>query len=104
LAETGYVEEAIDFGHGAGVRLLIYAIESNAGSTSIAADFNNGKLLVTVPEGKARNWTETDEVGISATLDTAGGSPLSIIIEKDFTCLKPREEGDEDTFPNPAAA
>lgn len=103
LTENGYVEEAIDFGSAAGTRLLVYAIESYAASKSIAADFSEGTIRISVPEITIKNWAETEEVGISATLDSDNGSPLSILIEKDFTCLKRREAGDEDTFPNPAA-
>ena len=102
LAETKYVEEAIDFGPGSDTRALAYSIESIADSKSVAANFSGGKIRVMVPEAVIRHWAETDDVGISVEIKALNGESLNVLIEKDFTCLKRREGEDKDTFPNPA--
>ena len=70
-------------------------------TAKIETSFAGGRLSVLVPAADAKEWAASDTVGI----ESADG-PVSILIEKDFACVKPRAGEDEsDMFehPNPAA-
>jgi hypothetical protein len=86
----------------AGGSRLIYCLESSPACVDPAARFDNGELLVRLPETVVTKWADTNEVSIEATQVLDDGGHLSILIEKDFACLTPREGEDEsDLFPNP---
>lgn len=92
LAESGVVEEKVDFQPGVFLR---YGIEATIGQEQVAMTFDDDEILVAIPAGLAREWATSDMVSIEGE---------RILIEKDFQCLH-REPGEEDvdTFPNPAA-
>ena len=73
----------------------------------ITASFDNGSLVISLPKSKALDWAGTGDVSLSAEQMCSGASPLSLLIEKDFSCLEPGHhrdgEDDEDTFPHPSA-
>ena len=94
LAERGFVEEAIRF---AGDGELRYSIES-APTNQVSACFKNGSIRVMLPEGRARRWIESDEVGIEEL-----SGELNVLIEKDFACIHRESAEDADSFPNPLA-
>ncbi len=61
-------------------------------------------IVVTVPESDATHWAQSDEVGFSGDGPFTVGT-MEILIEKDFTCITPREGEEElDTYPNPNVA
>jgi len=86
--------------------VLTYRLDVSRNST-ISATFDNGSLLVSLPESKVLDWANTGEVSLYAEQKLSGSNTLSLLIEKDFKCLEPghhREcEDDEDTFPHPGA-
>lgn len=101
------VSEAIDFGAGA---RLTYALETAPNVKEIAAHFTGERITVALPVERAREWVNTDLVGLRAeqSLDAegdAGGesSPkLTLLIEKDFVCIDGEPTEDQaDSFPNP---
>jgi hypothetical protein len=94
LAEQGLVEEKTGFGNG---QVFIYAVAVSSKFETVTADFQNGQIKIFIPQTIAENWANGEEVGIVAEQDT-----LKLLIEKDFTCLIPRNtEEDADTFPHP---
>ena len=86
--------------------VLTYQLDVSRNGT-ISATFDNGSLLVSLPESKVRDWASTDQVSLFSEQILSGSNTLSLLIEKDFKCLEPghhREcEDDEDTFPHPGA-
>ncbi len=76
-------------------------------SDDISASFDNGSLLVILPKSKVLDWAGTDKVSLYAEQKLARTGSLSVLIEKDFSCLEPGHhrgcEDDEDTFPHPSA-
>ena len=50
----------------------------------------------------AKQWVESDQVGLEGEQSLGSANVLKILVEKDFTCLTKRK-GDEDldTFPHP---
>jgi len=73
----------------------------------VSASFNNGSLVVNLPKSRVLNWASTDEVSLVAEQELPGAGSLSLLIEKDFSCLEPGHhrdcEDDADTFPHPSA-
>jgi hypothetical protein len=77
-------------------------------TANLRADFAGGDLVVTLPASRARIWGASEEVSLTGTQALAGGGVLTILIEKDFSCLSPGHlrdhEDDADSFPHPDAA
>lgn len=100
FAETGRVDETLDFG----VSKFQYALESSDSAAAPQATYGNGRLTVAIPRAAAREWTASDSVGISASQPASNGNTLEIVIEKDFQCMHDAAKSDPDAFPNPMAA
>jgi Family of unknown function (DUF7009) len=81
-----------------------YVLESSPATVKPEAHISNNVLTVRVPEAEILSWANSDEVSISASQILDGGDQLSILVEKDFACLAPREGEDEtDMYPHPEA-
>jgi hypothetical protein len=86
------VSDSIQFGE---QRLTYKLILTEAHEMS--ASFIGETITVHIPADTGLRWADGDEVGMSSVNDS-----LSILVEKDFSCLKPREGEDESRlFPNP---
>ncbi|MEO6830001.1 MAG: hypothetical protein ABI164_09325 [Acidobacteriaceae bacterium] len=95
------MSESVDF-HSSGTDLLNYSIEVCRDTTQVAARFENGEILVTLPTHLVASWASSDQVGIESMQPADKERGLRIVIEKDFQCLQPRFEEDEsDNFPHP---
>lgn len=79
-----------------------------SGKSDIAASFDNSNIVVSVPRSKVKDWANSDEVSMYAEQHVDNAGTLTLLIEKDFSCLEPghhREcEDDVDTFPHPSAS
>ncbi len=81
-----------------------YVLESSPATVKPEAHISNNVLTVRIPEAEILSWANSDEVSISASQILDGGDQLSILVEKDFACLSPREGEDEaDMYPHPEA-
>ncbi|HWJ25165.1 MAG TPA: hypothetical protein VNS32_01405 [Flavisolibacter sp.] len=97
----GSITEKLELGPSASQQLsFIFKI----GTDQPAILFSENKLTISIPENMARQWTQTDQVGIVHSLDNGAGSPIQLLIEKDFACLDATDEENIDTYPNPKAA
>jgi hypothetical protein len=98
LATEGLVENVVTFGSAE----LRYSVTRNG--DRVTADLSDNKITVSVPEQTVFEWANSEEVGIKGTQPVPDGE-LHVLIEKDFTCLKPRPgDEDADAFANPLAA
>ena len=76
-----------------------YSLVPLADATAVDATFDGGAMRVSLPALIARRWAQTEQVSLHGT-----ACAVSVLIEKDFDCLDPREGDDKiDTFPNPKA-
>ena len=86
--------------------MLTYCLEVSENG-GIAATFGDGRLVVTAPKAAVEKWARTDEVSLVSEQELADAGTISLLIEKDFTCLEPGHHrdcvDDEDTFPHPSA-
>jgi hypothetical protein len=81
-----------------------YELESSPASVSPAAFFSDNVVTVRLPETAVLAWATTEQVSIEGDQPLANGDVLTILVEKDFACLAPREGEDEsDMFPHPDA-
>lgn len=104
LRAHGRVEAAIHFGPGPRQR-LVYALVVSPTAQRMSAVITEGEIAVHLPAQLAHEWIETDEVGLRGEQSVGEGRTLSLLIEKDFKCVVPREgEGEYDGFANPNAS
>ncbi len=81
-----------------------YILESSPATVKPEAHISNNVLTVRIPEAEITSWANSEEVSISASQILDGGDQLSILVEKDFACLAPRDGEDEtDMYPHPEA-
>ena len=86
---------------------LMYGLKTQREVLAMTAQFEGNQVWVTVPAKMAFDWASSDKVEILGEQDNGAEKKLAILIEKDFTCLKPRRnesEDESDLFPNPNEA
>ncbi len=85
--------------------VLTYRLDVSE-NRDMSASFDNGSLVISLPKSTVSDWAATDEVSLDAEQKLSGTGSLSLLIEKDFSCLEPGHhrdcEDDEDTFPHPS--
>jgi hypothetical protein len=74
----------------------------------VAADYKEGTITVRLPRSQAREWLETERIGIESGQALGCGRVLRILVEKDFQCLHAENrqienEVDREAYPNPVA-
>jgi hypothetical protein len=100
LDNNGAVRASINFGP----KSLVYEISSDPELAAAVAELHDQTISVRVPKSSVSAWVNSEDVTISAKQKLDDGRLLSISIEKDFSCLKPRSgDEDADTFPHPMA-
>jgi hypothetical protein len=86
--------------------VLTYRLDSSE-NNDISARFDNGNLVVNLPKSKAADWASTGDVSLHAVQKISATVSLSLLIEKDFSCLEPGHHrdcaDDVDTFPHPGS-
>ena len=95
------VEESTSFPDGG---KLQYVLRQSPAKTSVVKTNEGDKscINVIVDQNKAKEWAESEEVGLFGAEPLLLGT-LELLIEKDFACLNPREGSeDSDSYPNPA--
>jgi len=81
-----------------------YVLESSPAGSAAQATFSDGVLTVSIAESRVMRWSNSADVSIASEQSLDDGNHLSILVEKDFTCLAPREGEDEtDMYPHPMA-
>jgi hypothetical protein len=78
---------------------LVYILHSSDECKEIQATFNNGWVTVCVPKEQGRAWAGGDAVGMENKY-----RGISILIEKDWECVRPSSDGDDenqDAYPHP---
>jgi hypothetical protein len=101
LREDGLVSCRTAFPGG---RDFQYLLESSPASVNPAAFFSDCIMTVRLPETTVLAWATTEQVSIRGEQLLDDGEKIDILVEKDFTCLAPREGEDEsDMYPHPDA-
>ena len=93
LASSGSVSTALNFPNSSlRFQLQLEAVEEPS------TWFDGATLNVSLPMVTGRKWIESDQVGIEHHQASEGGSPLHILVEKDFPCAHQPQEDKSDTF------
>ena len=101
LRQEGLVSARTDFPGG---REFRYEIESSPASVMPAAFLSDNVLTVRLPETSVLAWATSEQLSIKGEQLLDEGEYLTILVEKDFSCLAPREGEDEsDIYPQPQA-
>lgn len=99
LCTKGYIENKTKFN----TDVFTYAIRLVADSKKLDAQFRDNTITLNLPQSLGSNWHLTERVGFSETIDIEDNGGLSLLLEKDFTCLDERQEDQSDNYPNPKA-
>ena len=101
LGEGGFVAETIVFSAN---QKLTYWLKISKDASEIFARFENEEIIVEIPTQAARDWIETDLVGLEYEQKIDEAAKLKILIEKDFVCVeRPFDADNADAFPHPKA-
>ena len=100
LRSGGTISESTDFGTGEAK----FRYELSVGAVHVPqAEFQDNCVRVLIPEDGARVCMDSENVSIESMQPIGDNRFLTILVEKDFACLMPREgEEDVDAFPNPS--
>jgi hypothetical protein len=83
---------------------LTFVLEHNEDIRAIALRISLPEIAIVIPTREAREWRNTDQIGIYATAAHGKRGPLELLVEKDFACLDRSDEENSDAFPHPLAA
>lgn len=99
LCTKGYIENKTNFS----TDVFTYAVRLVSDSKELNAQFMDTTITLNLPQSLGSNWHKTEQVGFSETMDFGNNNCLSLLLEKDFTCLDERQEDQSDNYPNPKA-
>lgn len=89
LTETIALPEGGPFG---------FSIRLDGQAQQISVRQDGFLLTVSLPENQARQWINSEEVGMEAALPTINQGLLQVAVEKDFPCQHQPTKNPEDTF------
>jgi hypothetical protein len=92
LSRDGSVSAAVFFPGGSS---LEYSVEASSMTGQPRANYFADRMVVQVPLSLVQRWATTEEVSIAGVQPLDEKGDLSILVEKDFACLTPREGEDE---------
>jgi hypothetical protein len=96
IAQGAAVKEAIHFLNGVELHYILAPEEK---SSIVNAQFIDHQIIVGLPKEMAKKWATSSQISIKHE-----ENKFSILIEKDFMCLKERQnekEDESDMFENP---
>jgi len=102
LKKKGKVVSKCTFGS---TQVFKYSVVSkkNGNSEYLCVDLKKNHITIELAASDVKEWLKTDLEGFDAQMDNGTKEGLYVLIEKDWQCLKPRDEDESDLFPNPNA-
>ena len=83
--------------------VFYYTVEVSTDHPAMTAEFDGQGIKLYLPGDLAKDWDEDERVGFQENIKVREGEELSLLLEKDFTCLVPRGEDESENYPNPKA-
>lgn len=99
FCETGHFEERTQFND----KTFVYELRAKADLNHLDANFKENTITLYLPEKEREKWGSSEQVGFQHTITSQSGTELSLLLEKDFTCLDETIEDQSDNYPNPLA-
>lgn len=102
LVKKGKVSSKCIFGNS---QVFKYSVVSNKkGNTEyLCVDLKKNHVKIELAASDVKEWVTTDLEGFDAHMENGTKDGLYVLIEKDWQCLKPRDEDESDLFPHPEA-
>jgi hypothetical protein len=100
FGKTGSIAEVTHFES----KAFTYALVAKSGITELEADFVDSAITIYFPKSEQESWVTNQKVGYSNSADWNDPRALSLLVEKDFTCLDNTIEDQSDNYPNPKLA
>ena len=97
FAKTGIITEKTVLPN----KPFFYALEAKSGIQELAAEFLNDTIVIYFPKEYQKDWAVNKKVGYSNHVSQTDQEKLSLLVEKDFTCLDNTVEDQSDNYPNP---
>lgn len=97
FCKQGQISEVTEFQS----KKFYYALEIKSGIKSLQADFTNDTITLFLPDSVQTSWATDNVIGHSNEVDWNDKNTLSLLVEKDFTCLDNTIEDQTDNYPNP---
>ncbi len=97
FAKEGRYEETTNFAN----KQLTYVLEAKTGISELEAQYLENVITVYFPAEEKDRWATGNQVGLSNQVAWNDPSQLSVLVEKDFTCLDNTIEDQSDNYPNP---
>jgi hypothetical protein len=69
---------------------LTYTFLPDTKVTQLETSWGGGTLTVRAPISLVEQWNDSDLVGMERTWRQSDHEELTVLVEKDFSCLKPR--------------
>jgi len=98
--ERGLVESQTRFADGS---VFTYALEAAKSAASPSAAYTRDRMVVKLSAREIEDWANDDAaVSLRGEVRLADGSQLKLLVEKDFKCVSPRDDGEDqsDLFQN----
>lgn len=95
LIEEKFIEEFIGFQPN---QKFCFSIGLSELAENISANLECQKIQLIIPSLVAKNWAETEQVGMETTQQIGDGQQLSILVEKDYPCVTRADEDKSDFF------
>lgn len=89
------VGESITFPGG---QTLVFQLSTDPGISGMEAAWAGAVIDLRLPAKPARDWIETDQVGMESFLPLPNGEQLELLVEKDFPCKDRPGEDQSDLF------
>lgn len=102
LKKKGKVVSECRFGTS---QVFKYSVVSDKKGNSkyLCVDLKKNHIKIELAASDVKEWIASDLEGFDAEMDNGTEEGLYVLIEKDWQCLKPRDEDESDLFPNPNA-
>ena len=97
LEKTGFLKEETAFANAR----FGYAISRSTVDEALSAVFEDGTIVMIMPESMISGWAANDIVGFNATMQINENETLHLLVEKDFKCLDNVTEDQSDNYENP---
>lgn len=97
FSKKGLVRETTKFPN----KTFSYTLKAKSGIANLEADFLDDTITLYFPERLQKEWATNNKVGYANTIYLNENTSLSLLVEKDFTCLDNTIEDQSDNYPNP---
>ena len=100
LEKKGKVVSTCSFGSS---QVFKYSVISNKKGNSefLCVDLKKNHIKIELAASDVKEWIKSDLEGFDAKMDNGTKEGLYVLIEKDWECLTPRDEDEDNLFPNP---